>query len=205
MNEEGKILYATFLPIVVLVAVLAGTGYFLLKGDIKLPKLRKEPTEIRRLEGFPTIASDTNELDKKRLIIKSQDELNNFLNEIDPAARIILKEDINFDKEYLIAATTETKDMYGYEMKVRKVKEDKNGKFVVELQEETPGDYCEDEFDKVPNIAVDIVAISKTDSEFDFERIKDVKDCDAPEDMEDMQKNQMKDNEDKVEDDKVSE
>ena len=91
-REEGKILYATILPILALVAVLFGAGYFLLSGEIKLPKFRKDATELTRLEGFPTIVSDVGVMEKQRVIITNETQLSEFLNKVDPAGKLTLKE-----------------------------------------------------------------------------------------------------------------
>lgn len=181
-KEEGKILYATILPILALVAVLVGAGYFLLRGEIKLPKFRKEATELTRLEGFPTIISDVGTLEKQRVIITNETQLSEFLNKVDPARKLTLKENINFEKEYLIGVSTETNTTYGYEIKIKKVTEDKeSGNFKIMVEESEPDDECLDQYDMVPNIAVDLVAISKTDKVLDFERVKNNVDCETEE------------------------
>lgn len=181
-KEEGKILYATILPILALVAVLLGAGYFLLSGEIKLPKFRKEATELTRLEGFPTIVSDVEVMEKQRVIITNETQLSEFLNKVDPAGKLTLKENINFDKESLIGVTTETNATYGYEIKIKKVTEDEEtGNFKILVEETEPDDECMDEYDTVANIAIDLAVISKTDKELDFERIKNNVECETEE------------------------
>ncbi len=181
-KEDGKILYATILPILALVAVLIGAGYFLLRGEIKLPKFRRDATELTRLEGFPTIVSDVGVMEKQRVIITNETQLSEFLNKVDPARKLTLKENVNFDKEYLIGVSTETNATYGYEIKIKKVTEDEeSGNFKILVEETEPDDECLDEYDTVANVAVDLAVISKTDKVLDFERVKNNVECETEE------------------------
>ena len=178
-NEKGQILYASLLPILVVIAIIVGTGFYLLQGEIKLPKFGRDATELRRLEGYPTIVSLTAEdpkIEKQRVIIKNQEELNSFLNSVDPTGKLILKEDINFNKEYLLGISSDTNDTYGHEMRVKKIFENKEkNSLLVSIREITPDDACDE--DIVPNVAIDIVAISKTDNPIEFEKVKEEYQC----------------------------
>jgi hypothetical protein len=61
-------------------------------------------------------------------------------------------------------------------VRIKKIYEDKEkGTILVSLRETEAGDTCEVEMD--PNVAVDIVAISKTETPIDFERVKQVEEC----------------------------
>ena len=168
-NEKGQILYGSLVPIFIILAILLGTGYFLLKNEIKMPKFRKEPTEIRRLEGFPTVSEVSSPVEKQKIIIKSQEELNTFLNNADPSGKKGLKEEINFNKEYLIGVSSETNKTFGHELKIKKatLDEEENALTILYI-ESKPEDACDE--DKVPNVTFDIVAISKTDMNISFEK-----------------------------------
>ncbi|KKS09976.1 MAG: hypothetical protein UU64_C0012G0019, partial [candidate division WWE3 bacterium GW2011_GWF2_41_45] len=48
---------------VVIVVLMIGAGYFLLQGEIKLPGFNKG-TQIRRLDGFPTVITTEMPLEK---------------------------------------------------------------------------------------------------------------------------------------------
>lgn len=178
-NEKGQILYASLLPILIVVAIIVGAGFYLFKGEIKMPKFGRSATELKRLEGLPTIVSLTSEnpvIEKQRVVIKSEEELNSFLNMIDPSGKLVVKDNINFNKEYLLAVATETNETYGHDIKVKKLYEDKeNNSLLVSVLEVEPDDECDE--DKVPNVAVDIVSISKTDKTIEFERMKEVYQC----------------------------
>jgi len=175
MTSKSQIIKMSFLPLIIIIALILGAGYLLINGEIKLPKFNKGP-QIRRLEGFPTIIYTDKVLDKQRQVIKSDQELNQFLNTVDSTGLLVLKEKINFDKEYLIGVSTKTYDETGHKMKIRKVYEDKNKKtLLVSIIESESEKNCPVE--QQTNIPVDLVAISKTDSDIAFERIKDFTLC----------------------------
>jgi hypothetical protein len=175
-DKQNTTLNMSLVPLFLLIALILGAGYFLVQGEIKLPKFNRGP-QIRRLEGFPTIVYTDRQLEKQREIIKSEEELNEFLNYVDESGLVTVKEKIDFDKEYVLGVSTETEKETGHRIKVRKVYEDKeDNTLLVHLEEIEAGDGCEIEND--PNTAVDIVAISRTDRQIDFDRIKKVKNCD---------------------------
>jgi hypothetical protein len=174
-NKEQAMLRISLIPLVIIVALILGTGYFLMEGEIKLPKFKKGP-QIRRMEGFPTVIYTDKPLDKSRHIITTEEQLNEFLNYVDDTGLLGLKENINFEREYLLAVSSETEDETDHEIKIRKVYEDKeNRKLIVSIREREPGKNCDPEADS--NVNVDIVAVSKTDWEIDFEKVKEVVEC----------------------------
>ena len=125
-------------------------------------------------------------MEKQRVIITNETKLSEFLNKVDPAGKLTLKENINFEKEYLIGVSTETNATYGYDIKIKKVtEEEESGNFKILVEESEPDDECLDEYDTVPNVAIDLAVISKTDKELDFERIKNNVECET-EDEEDI-------------------
>jgi hypothetical protein len=76
----------------------------------------------------------------------------------------------------LLGVSTDVNQTEGYSLKVRKLYEDKDkNKLLVSLREEEPGDSCAVEVN--PNVAVDLVAISKTGRIIEFERIKEIYEC----------------------------
>jgi hypothetical protein len=176
MTEKKKI-YISLLPLFVIIVLILGAGYFLLADEIKLPKFNKGP-QIRRIEGFPTtvFVSEGTIADKQRKVLKSEQELNEFLNSVDKTGMLTMRDKINFDKEYVIAVSTEVVKEDNHKVKVRKVYEDKTAKtLLVSIVETFPGDTCTIEVNN--HIGVDLVAINKTDWTIDFERIKDVDEC----------------------------
>ena len=174
-NENGQIMYGSLLPLFVILAILFGAGFFLLRGEYELPKLRKDPTEITRLQGFPTIVENSEHIDKQRVIIKSEEELSNFLNSVDPLGKLVVNDNINFDREILIGVATETNPTFGYNLKVKKVYMKEDGSLLVSIREKRPGEACDE--DKVPNIALDLISITKTNKDVSFERVKETVEC----------------------------
>jgi hypothetical protein len=171
MNKKSKI---NLIPLFILIAILVAV-YFLFLSDNELISIDREP-EVRRINGFPTVAYTDKELEKKREVITNQEQLAEFLNYVDESGYLIVREEIDFDREFLLGVSTDVNQTEGYELKVRKLYEDKeNNKLIVSLREEEPGDSCEYEVN--PNVAVDLVAISKTGKIIEFERIKEIYEC----------------------------
>jgi len=173
-NQKAN-LRISLLPLVVIIGLILGAGYLLLAGEITLPSFKKGPT-FRSVEGFPTVIYTQLQIEKQRTVLKSEQELTDFLNKIDPTGLLEVREPINFNKEYLIAVTTETEDRTGNTVKIRKIAEDKEkGEMRVDIRETVKGSSCEVEMDK--NVSIDIVAVSKTDKSFEFDRVKQVEEC----------------------------
>lgn len=165
----------SLIPLVILLGLILGAGYFLLQGEIKLPQFNRGP-QLRRLEGFPTVIVTDQKLDKQRSVIKSQEELAEFLNYIDPTGLTEIRSPINFDKEFVLVASTDTQPESGHAIKIKKVYEDKAKKRLSIVVEETEqGANCE--IEKESNIAADAVAISKTDWDIEFDKVKKIADC----------------------------
>lgn len=174
---DKRKIYISLLPLFVIIALILGAGYFLLVDEIKLPKFNKGP-QIRRIEGFPTtvFVEETAIVDKQRRVIKTEQGLDEFLNTVDKSGMLTMRDKINFEKEYVIAISTEVVKEDNHKVKVRKVYEDKATKtLLVSIVETFPGDNCTIEIN--PHIGVDLVAINKTDWIIDFERIKDADEC----------------------------
>jgi hypothetical protein len=174
MTKKAQI-NMSLIPLVLILAVILGAGYFLIQNDIKFPSFDNKP-EIKRLDGFPTVIYTDEELVKERMVIRTQEELAEFLNKIDKTGLTQLREQINYDKEFLLAASSESEMPVGHTLKIKKVyvNEEEN-MLTVQIQETFPGTTCELEEDK--HIAVDIVSISQTDYEIRFDRIKKNKEC----------------------------
>ncbi|HPD73872.1 MAG TPA: hypothetical protein PLX95_01090 [bacterium] len=178
-NKQDAFLRVSLLPLLVLVGLIFGAGYFLLKDEIKLPSLRKNPT-IQRLEGFPTVIYTDKQIEKTRKVITSEQELAEFLNLIDETGILTVKEKVDFEKNVVVAVSTETNEETGHKIKIRKVYEDKvKDKILIEFEEVNPEDDCKMEIDK--NIAVDLVMLSKTDAKVDFEKVTKVIECEDSE------------------------
>ncbi len=165
------------IPVAVIVLLILGAGYLMTKGDLNIPFLKNaDEIELRRIEGFPTVLPASTQVDKQRWVIKTQAELDDFLKTVDPSGLAKVAESINFDKEYLLAVSNETRPQGGHEIKIRRVyKNSKDNTLRASVHEQRPGDGCI--LEQYLNTAVDIVAISKNDKEIGFEVIKDIKNC----------------------------
>jgi len=176
-SKSGQIMYMNLIPVTLIVVLIIGAGYLMTKGDFKLPFFGNN-LEIRRFENFPTTITTQKQFGKQRVVIKSQEELDRFLANLDSAGLVKITEAINFDKEYVLGAATQTFDKEGYDLKIRRVYKDKDsGKVLVSLKERRPGESCKN-LEAVNNVAVDIVAISKTDKEISFDVAKETYECD---------------------------
>jgi hypothetical protein len=172
MPKKTNTLYMSFVPVILLLVLIAGAGYFLLKDDFKLPKIFNNEPQLRRLEGFPTVVNSAQPIEKQRVVIKSQDELIAFLKTVDPTGSLALGEKINFDKEYLLGVAAKTATEGDTQIKIRKLYEDKKAKeILVSIREIDPQGPCVKTGQSI--IPVDIVAISKTDDSIKFEVIKE--------------------------------
>lgn len=170
MNNKVKQLILVFALIVGLGAI-----YFFFLKDSKFLKIDKSP-EVRRINGFPTTVYTQKDLEKIRTVIKTKEELTNFLNSVDESGYLIMREEIDFNKEMLLAATTSSAENEGQEIKIKKLYEDKDAnKLLVSVRETEPGETCEKILNK--NVSVDLVAISNTTREIEFERVKEIKEC----------------------------
>ena len=167
------------LPLIILLGLLVGAGYFLLQGDVKLPFLNDDDAvEVRRLDSYPAKVTlpASEEKDKTEMIIKSEDELVTFLAAADPASTLTLNEKIDFDREYLIGTTSKTLKTSGYEFKTRRVYEDKEKQeLTVSSLMRQPADDCivNEEF----SMFVDLIAISKTNKTVNFETVTETYTC----------------------------
>jgi hypothetical protein len=180
MNNTKKQLSAAgtgTVPLIIILGLIIGAGYFLLQGDIKLTFLEdRKNVEVRRLNEYPVTVPLDSEIEKIHSIIKSEDELINFLASIDKTNALTVDEKIDFDKEYLIGVTSKALTKGGNEFRIKKVYIDKEkDELLVSSRLKKPSDNCvtTDEL----NIIVDIVAISKTDQEVKYETLIETFTC----------------------------
>lgn len=173
---KSKASTANFLPIIAIAILIAAAGFLLTKDDLELPWMPSDKVTATHLANFPREVPTLQELEKDRKVLKSQDELNNYLKTIDPTGSTRVEEDIDFNRYFVVAANTETLTEDGYKMKIRRIYEDKEEnelKVMILLTE--PGDTCETQ--EVTNVVVDMVKVKKTDMNFSFGREKQTKEC----------------------------
>ena len=176
MTKKSQVLNMSLLPVILLLVLIVGAGYFLMAGDVNVSKLFNREPQVRRLQGFPTAVPTSEIFEKKRVVIKSEAELATFLNAIDKTGLLGLSEKVNFDKEYLIGITGKTLPKTTSTIKIRKLYEDKeDSSLIVSIKQIDLGDACE--ADVQSNLPVDLVAISKTDLRIVFDIVKETKEC----------------------------
>lgn len=173
MNKSSK-KKINLIPLFILLGLIVAV-YFVFLSDQEILQLDKD-LEVRRLNGFPTVAYTDKELEKQRAVITSEEELIEFLNYVDESGYLVVREDIDFNKEMLLGASTSTNEYEGTTIKIKKLYEDRDSNtLLVSLRETEPGDSCE--VVENSNVAVDLVAIDITDMKVEYERVKQVKEC----------------------------
>ncbi len=170
-DQRGSTL--NLLPVLILIAIAGGAGYYLMQGELKLPKLVREPS-VRRLADFPTsveIASPK-DLEKQRVVIKSQAELQEFFAHVDENGELALEEKIDFDREYLLGISSSLREKAQGKIKVKKIYADRQDQsYLVVVERTERSDECLD-LEYQDNVLVDLVAIDQTDWDIDFEMVK---------------------------------
>jgi hypothetical protein len=178
-RQENRMAGISALPLIIILGLIFGAGYLLLQGEVDLNIFKPNNTlELRRIDDFPGIVTTGNEdIEKQRLIIKTEEELIEFLANIDKTNQLAFSEKIDFEKEMLIGVSTKPFENTGYSAKIRKIyinKEEES--LLVSTKITIPGETCVTEPDLT--IGVDIVAIDKTDMEIDFETQRTTDFCD---------------------------
>jgi len=178
MNEnQNAQLNVSLIPLAIIISLILGAGFFLLKDEINLPKFNRGPT-MRRIEGLSSLVyvDDDFEIERQKKVIKSREELNEFLNTIDKSGLLEVKEDIDFDKEFVIAVNSGVHEETGHRTKIGRIYEDvTENRLLVLVEEKESGDSCDKDPDR--NVTLDIVAVSNTDLRISFDRVKKVEEC----------------------------
>ena len=177
MTAKSIKLNVSLLPVILLVLIAVGAGYFLMQGEFKLPKIFNRDPEVRRLKGFPTLVDVSDEIDKQRAVIKNAAELKAFLATADKKGGLVLTENINFDNEYLIGVSSTTQNIEGRQIRIKKLYQDKNdNSLLVQIEQTEMANICKVEPRNY--VLVDLVAVSKTDKKIGFEVVKKIdNDC----------------------------
>jgi len=157
------------IPLIVIVVLISILGVILWKENI-LDVFKPYPYALTRVDDFPKVVETSNKVnDKKRLIVSSQEEFDKVINELVSDKSKIKIPSIDFNKNRLIIASTETNETLGYSVKISSViKDDQNKRLNTVVTFTKPGETCINE-EKV-NIAIDMVTIEKNDYEVDFDR-----------------------------------
>jgi hypothetical protein len=164
------------LPIFIIIALIVAAGFLLTKDDIKAPWQKSDKVRAEHLTNFPREVPTLEQLEKERLVLKSQQELDSFLMKVDPTGSTKVSDKIDFNKEWVIVATSPTLTTDGYKLKIQKIYDD------TEKQElravviyEKPGETCE--VQEVSNIVVDMVKIKQTTVKIDFDKEEKEVEC----------------------------
>lgn len=177
-NHEHKMAGVSALPLIIILGLIFGAGYFLLKGDVDLSSFFRDNTtlEMRRLDGFPTVVPVSADREKVQSVIKSEEELIVFLAAVDETNNLSVGEKIDFEKEMLIGVATSAFSETGHSMKIRRIYTDRDSNSLLVSSTITqPGDNCVKAQEW--NVAVEIVAVDKTDMPVDFETLRQTELC----------------------------
>lgn len=178
MIKKSHTLYISFLPLILIIGLILGAGYFLTEGEIKLPKLTRDVNEIKRIEGYPVSFETDQDIEKQRTVIHNQQELDEFLKYADPHGILYFGGNVDFDKELLIGISSKTRDFAEDTLRIKRVEMDKNDKtLTVEVYRTEPGDSCEGKLTPQKTVSVDFVTIKKSDWKIEFDTQKQVKEC----------------------------
>lgn len=168
-------LYVNVIPIIIILLLIGGAGYFLFGQDLEIT-IEDRKTQVTRVEGVPVMLYVSEDREKVRKVIKSDEELNDFLNEVDKKGELTIDTSVNFNKHYLLGTATKTLEGENHEFKIKKIYKDTDDKRLTVVQERVdPDESCELEGGR--NIWVDIVQINKTDWNIDFELVKKILPC----------------------------
>ena len=77
---KSKASTANFLPIIAIAILIAAAGFLLTMDDLELPWMPSDKVTATHLVNFPREVPTLQELEKDRKVLKSQDELENYLN-----------------------------------------------------------------------------------------------------------------------------
>ena len=177
-TKPGIKIYVNILPLVIIFLLIGGAGYFLFGQDIELPSFKPGSSiKVTRIDNFPQRITVETEREKTNEVITSEEALTRYMATIDPKGQIDLKEDFNFNKNFLVAVSSSTLEGPLNRYKIKKVERDSEDKKLTIQKELTiPMSECIDKVTEeeasVKSIIVDMVIISKNDWEIDFEALK---------------------------------
>lgn len=174
MNEHklNKMSGLSALPLIIIIGLILGAGYLLLKDSIDLSFLEVDnDLEMERLENFPKTVPVSENIDKQRTVIKSEEELVDFLSYVSKSKNLSVGRKIDFNKKMLIAVSTKSYETGGYSVKIEKIIKDKetDSLYVTSLITE-PGDTCA--VTQQLNSSVDMVIVDKTKMNVEFETLR---------------------------------
>lgn len=168
-------------PVILIFVLILGAGYLLLKDTLKLPWFRDDDTiEITRMDGFPRAWVSEKEVVKIRRVIENKAELQEFFDYADmtsdQASLNAILAQVDFNKELVLAATSDTQEETEGMVRIKRVEIDKaKKKLAVRIIQYKPDTTCVPEIKK--NILVDIVKIDRSDNKIDFDLVKQTRSC----------------------------
>jgi len=168
-------------PVILISVLILSAGYLLLKDTLKLPWFRKSNTiEITRLEGFPRAWETQKAIEKTRRVIKNEAELRDFFAHADmndDASLTAVLNAVNFDNEFLLGVTSDTREETEEVIRIKRVeRDDAKEKLLIKVYQYKPDTTCVPEIKK--NVLIDLAKISRSEYKVDFEVIKESRSCD---------------------------
>lgn len=174
-QKTGKIANIVIYTVVGLIVVFLLLKFVGPKFNIDIFGKGKNDNDIEysRVKGFPRTIGTSEQLAKTRVVIKSEEELKQALATVDKNGEIELPQ-INFDKKIALLASSKTRNTGGYEIRIRKIEQDKDD-LIVNIRETSPGKTCITT--QQMNVPVELVVIDKTDLSVEFNTYQEEKQC----------------------------
>ncbi len=140
---------------------------------IKLFKGDSNSIEYSHADGFPKSLNVSEQFEKARLVIKSQEELKSAIEAVDKNREIKIPQ-VNFDRKIALFVTSKTRSTGGYETRIKKINKDKDD-LIVQVRDTEPGKTCI--ATEQLNLPMDLVILDKTELSVEFDVVKATKEC----------------------------
>lgn len=163
------------IPVVVIIVLIAVLGIVLMKENL-LDIFDTSKNALTRIETYPKIIKSSKNVERQREVISSKTEFDALASKILDNPNDLAFPQVNFDNEKLLVVTTQKNETTGYTIKIKSVKKNEaEKKLEVLIQLNKPGESCVNS--EEPNIAVDIVKISKDSGDISFDKEERTIEC----------------------------
>lgn len=155
------------IPAIIIVVLIVFLGVVLLKGDV-LSIFKPSKNSLTRIDDFPMNVKSTKVVAKQRVIVNSQEELENLMkNILDDTTKVKLP-NIDFSKNKLLVVSTATNETSGYGVKIKSIIKANEKKLDAIIEYSKPGDNCQ--LESGANVTIDMVKLEKDLGEITFDK-----------------------------------
>lgn len=163
------------IPVIVIVVLIGVLGAVLMKENI-LDLFDSSKNALTRIEAYPKVIKSNKNIERERAVITSKEEFDALAAKILDNPSELAFPEVNFEKENLLVVTTQKNETTGYTIKVKSAKKNEaENKLEILIQLNKPGESCVNS--EEPNIAVDIVKISKDSGQVSFDKEEKTVEC----------------------------